>query len=310
MILNELSMQGSTNEIEEINNIISEFVLLCHKISKEKGDQNFYYTDDIFSNEITSGYKIYDWLQNPSIPQNEKAFFRKMINRKQLIDTDEFLGSEFLVHMDNGKRVSAVGCLMAYEAEEYVVSLCTAPLWRSKDITGSYITIEEELEAYVKNCSTSEDVERLVEENRKKTMRMVSSGQELWEKRESIYPHLVFCNCVKKQLEEARNSLHIKIIMKRLQILEDYFQTYEGSFDKDILGHRCRDESESVENNSNYFNMRVFEMPNGKKEFFKWHISFSGNFPGRIHFLPEPQNKVGIIGYVGKHLPTSKFPTI
>lgn len=74
---------------------------------------------------------------------------------------------------------------------------------------------------------------------------------------------------MKKQLDEARNTLYIEMIMKKLQVLEDYF-----------------------------------------KEYFSWHISFPGNFPGRIYFLPDAEQRVGIIGYLGKHLPTKNYPTI
>jgi len=41
-----------------------------------------------------------------------------------------------------------------------------------------------------------------------------------------------------------------------------------------------------------------------------WHISFSGDFPGRIHFIPDTRKLVGIIGYVGKHLSTKDHTTI
>lgn len=37
-------------------------------------------------------------------------------------------------------------------------------------------------------------------------------------KREQLYPHLIFCKEVKRQLEEARVSIQIQTIMKRIQI--------------------------------------------------------------------------------------------
>lgn len=98
--------------------------------------------------------------------------------------------------------------------------------------------------------------------------------------------------------------------MKRLQVLEDYFQNYDGKFDKEKVGFGCREESESVKNNDRLRKMRTFELPDKSEQFFSWHISFSGNFPGRIHFLPDAEKKVGVIGYVGKHLPTKKHATI
>ncbi len=129
-------------------------------------------------------------------------------------------------------------------------------------------------------------------------------------KREQLYPHLIFCKEVKRQLEEARVSIQIQTIMKRIQILEDYFATYEGVFDKNEVGFGCRTESESVKKDKELNEYRKFVTPYGKEEYFYWHISFPGNYPGRIHFLPDPEHRVGIVGYIGKHLPTSKFSTI
>ena len=61
----------------------------------------------------------------------------------------------------------------------------------------------------IENCCLEEHVARLSEKEKSRLISMVSSGKELWEKREMLYPHLQFCNSVKKQLEEARLSLHI-----------------------------------------------------------------------------------------------------
>ena len=154
------------------------------------------------------------------------------------------------------------------------------------------------------------NVGKIVESEKRKQQLIISSGSELWEKRKQLYPHLVFCESVKKQLEEARVSIQIQTIMKRIQILEDYFATYDGEFDKSKVGYGCRNESETVKNDRDLKECRKFLTPFGKEDFFYWHISFAGNYPGRIHFLPDAEHKVGIIGYIGKHLPTKKYSTI
>lgn len=311
MILNELSIASVENGPKEFNGIMSRFLSVCHKITTDKKDSDFYCTQELFLEEFAPGYTIYSWLNNPEVPRKEKDLFRRMVNKRQLLDKNEFLGSEFMTELPNGKSVSAIGCLFAYEMENYVVSLQTFSLWKQEEIRGIYISAEEaDKEAVVRNCCLPEHVDSLVSEEKQKVFRMVSSSRELWEKRESIYPHLIFCECVKKQLEEARNSLHIKTIMKRLQVLEDYFKNYDGKFEKDKVGFRCREESESVKNNGSLRKMRIFELPDKRQAFFSWHISFSGDFPGRIHFLPDAEKKAGIIGYVGKHLPTKNHTTI
>lgn len=311
MILNELSMHGNALGREQMKQVLSRFLEVCHRISLEKGDQDFYYAEELFLNELVPGYTIHNWLKDPQVPKREQDFLRKMMNRRQLIDKKQFLESELCIDLKEGGRESATGCLAAYETGEYVVSLCTELQWKKESINGIYYTIEEgEQEVEVGNCSSLNHISQLLIEEKKKTIRMVSSGLELWEKRESIYPHLIFCECVRKQLEEDRNSLHIKMIMKRLQILEDYFENYQGKFNPKDVGYGCREESETVAKNIQLRGMRIFKTPEGLKEFFTYHISFAGNFPGRIHFIPDGAHKRGIIGYIGKHLPTGKFSTI
>lgn len=304
-------MHSNALEREQIKQVISEFLKVCHKISLEKGDQDFYYAEELLLSELVPGYTIHNWLKDPQVPKREQDFLRKMINRRLLIDKKQFLGSEFCIELKEGGSESATGCLAAYETGEYVVSLCTDLQWKRESINGIYYTIEEDgQKVEVRNCSSLNHVGQLLIEEKKKTIRMVSSGLELWEKRESIYPHLIFCDCVRKQLEEDRNSLYIKMIMKRLQILEDYFENYQGKFNPKDVGYRCREESETVAKNIQLRGMRIFKTPEGQEEFFPYHISFTGNFPGRIHFIPDRVHKRGIIGYIGKHLPTGRFSTI
>ena len=248
MILNELSMQGNNMNREDINHAVSQMVKVCQKLFHEKGDRDFYYTAELMTKEFASGYTVHDWLKNPEVSQQERAFFRTIINRKQVIDAMDFPGSELIVEAGNGEKVSAVGCLAAYESESYVVSMNTSALWQAEEIAGTYVTLEkDDKQISVGNCCFEKQISLLAEKETNKVRMLVSSGKELWDKREILYPHLRFCDNVQKQLEEARISLHIRIIMKRLQILEDYFKDFDGRFDKNAVGYGCRGESETVE---------------------------------------------------------------
>lgn len=313
MILNEISMKMENVLEEDIRNKISLFLKICHLLFYEKGDRTFYYAKQLMTDSFSVCYTIHDWLKDPRVPQKEKAFFRTLINRGNLLRQEDFYGSEFFLTIEN-KQVSALGCLAAYEQDSFVVSFLTADLWKKEYLSGCYVSLWEEEyregNAEVRNCSAYEHIEKIEREERNRNRLHISSGDELWEKREALYPHLIFCEQVKEQLKEARISLYVQNIMKRLQILEDYFAVYQGIFEKEKLGFGCRYESESVQNDRKLRELRRFKTPYGEEKYFYWHISFPGNFPGRIHFLPDPAHKLGIIGYIGKHLPTEKFSTI
>lgn len=311
MIWNELSIQGGPTSQEEMYHKISQWLRVCQKLFREREDRELYYTLELMTGELGGGFTIHDWLEDSKVLRQEKAFFRTLINRGRLLKESDFLGSELIVEDACGERRRAIGCLAAYESESYVVSMDTSVLWQAEEIVGTYVSLgDDDREVAVANCCTEGQV-RLLEEKEKKRLRLlISSGKELWEKREALYPHLLFCDSVRKQLGGVSLSLHLQMIMKRIQILEDYFMGFDGRFDKNKLGYSCRRESETVENDDKLRRLRLFQTPYGKEEFFSWHISFTGNFPGRIHFMPDAKHKVGIVGYIGKHLPTGRFPTI
>ncbi len=313
MILNELSLVAGATLKEEIKNQISNFLKVCQKLTRKKEDKIFYYTEELLVKQLCEGYTIHDWLKDPTVIQAEKSFFRSLMNKGTMIKDNEFSESEIVIDI-NGEKVAAIGCLAAYEWDNYVVSLSSDVLWTDEYINGMYYNIENdeynETDVEIRNCSKEEHVDNLMMYQKQKDKLLISSGTELWNKRRELFPHLIFCESVRKQLEQIKVKVQIQTVMNRIQILENYFSTYEGEFDKEKVGYRCRYESESVQKDEHLRNMRKFRTPYGEESFFYWHISFPGNYPGRIHFLPDAKHNIGIIGYVGKHLPTPKYTTI
>lgn len=310
MILNELSIQMQNFSKEVVQRKISEFLEICHKLVQAKKDRSFFYTDELLIVPFFDNYTIHDWLKDSSVPKKEKDFFRTLLNRGNILLKSDFLESEFILDIHDNKE-SAIGCLVAYECDSFVVSFTSQKIWEGNRVSGTYVSLQEEnKDVSVKNCTTYEQIAEIEYEEKQQIKLHISSGSDLWDKRGELYPHLIFCEGVKKQLEEARISLQIKNVMQRLQILEDYFKKYKGNFEKESLGYRCRYESNSVQEDEFLKSLRKFKTPYGTEEYFFWHISFPGNYPGRIHFLPDSEHKVGIIGYVGKHLPTKQYPTV
>ncbi len=310
MIFNEISLKQQVPECK-IKEQFSVFLKICQELKHKNNDNEFYYSDELMSEKFSDEYTVHNWLKDQSVPQKDRQFFRTLVQRGHRIPLEDFLESELIVETENGQTVSSKGGLMAFEWDSYIVSFLSSEIWKNEWMEGKYLSLNSEDKVVkVRNCGMLEHVDRIAESERKKHRLIISSGSELWEKRKQLYPHLVFCESVKKQLEEARVSIQIQMIMKRIQILEDYFVTYDGEFDKNKVGFGCRNESESVKNDRDMKECRKFLTPFGKEEFFYWHISFAGNYPGRIHFIPDAEHKVGIIGYIGKHLPTKRFSTI
>ena len=247
MVFNEISLKQQVAKLP-LTEQFSGFLKVCQELKHRNKDNDFYYTDELMTEEIANEYTIHDWLKDRNVPQKDKQFFRSLIQRGHRIETGDFLDSELIVELETEGSISAKGALMAYEWDSYIVSLLSSELWEKEWMEGKYVSINDEEDEAVKvrNCGILDHVDQLITSERGRQSLIISSGAELWEKREQLYPHLIFCKEVKGQLEEARVSIQIQTIMKRIQILEDYFATYEGVFDKNEVhmpwpckGKRC-----------------------------------------------------------------------
>ena len=160
----------------------------------------------------------------------------------------------------------------------------------------------------IDNISTITQERNIVNFQREKMLEGISSGQDLWEAREKLYPNLILCDNVKDQLYQDSEKFHILAVMKRLQCLQNYFSQYHEIYNPNELGFDARTESESVKNNPKLKNDRKFRLPDGTEVYFFDHISFTGKYTGgRIYFLPDCKNQRCHIGYIGQHLPTQKY---
>lgn len=117
----------------------------------------------------------------------------------------------------------------------------------------------------------------------------------------NYFPNLIFCDAVENQIQTIGTKL-LEVSIQKLLTLDDYIQKLSVNyFDTSNLPFNASEESESTLNK--YSKERTFRCPDGVDRVFSWHIKFFG----RIHFYPIPNSKQCWIGYIGTHLPTTKF---
>lgn len=310
-IFNELSVALDKNyEKEHSRNIINAFVKLLHQINRKNEFEGLITTPDIYNFKISS-YSIQDWLEDPLVERNYKVFFRTFYSQKcSYIDNKNYSLNDFEIDISNNK-FNGIGCLVASEMNESVISLKTHELWLKEVINGLFYTFDNDEivfeERDIDNVSEEIHIDKLEDKLIKENFAMLSSGQDLWEKREILFPNLIFCRSVKDQLYKDPEKFHIKQVAKKLIRMQQYFSEYDEVYNPKELGLKARTESETVKSNSFLKSFRLFEKPDGSKEYFFDHIGFTGKYCGRIHFLPNDSNNKCYIGYIGNHLPTKKF---
>jgi len=101
-------------------------------------------------------------------------------------------------------------------------------------------------------------------------------------------------------------QLELQTVVKALFELQNCCQTRNtGSFS--VKEHPIEESVESEATLNKYSKERTFCCPDGKERLFERHVKLRlCNW--RIHFFPEKPGKV-IVGYIGRHLPTVKYPT-
>jgi hypothetical protein len=130
--------------------------------------------------------------------------------------------------------------------------------------------------------------------------------ETLWERREELFSRVVFCPSVEEQILTIGGT-YLEQIVDKIRELDNYVQQKwnEGNFSylnaKQNTALNISPESNSTMQQKDLVNMRVFSLPDGRKECFELHIK-TGNL--RFHFYPE--NFRIYVGYIGNHLPTSR----
>lgn len=313
LTLNELSINRlNLQDCSEARDIITQFVLFIKTLSEHNIIDELIFPNDLFSIRLVDGYGLNEWLTDKNVEFKSKQYFRRILDKyKRYIDKSELEG-EFAVNIDDSV-VNAIGCAFALERQNTVVSLPTHTLWRNKIISGEYTFINDDDELTIRECSvdnlhTLVPIVDVIKSYRKEMYEGISSGQDLWEKRLRLYPNLIFCDDVKDNLYEDSEKYHVMNVMTKLNRLQEYFSTYNGKYDPKELGMNARTESDTVKNDPALKNLRLFRKPDGSEDYFFDHIGFSGKYSGgRIHFLPDNNNRRCYIGYIGRHLETKRY---
>ncbi len=128
-----------------------------------------------------------------------------------------------------------------------------------------------------------------------------------WERRKILFSTIILCDSVQSDIQAIGGTYLSQIIVK-LKELDKYVKNYwkEGKFIHDDANAKAplniSGESYKTMSQAKYKNLRMFSMPDGRRECFELHIK-TGNL--RFHFLPENGNIY--VGYIGKHLDTDRF---
>jgi hypothetical protein len=313
MVFNELSAVNPANDKFQSRDLMSKLVLTLQAATKMGVSRILRTKEDINLLELAPEYSVSKWRNDPEVDLETKRFIKSLINKAPYY-TEEIaeIQSQFdLVDVSfNGQK--SEGLRFTAITSSIAISLASAPEWNRSVLS---IELEQIDDAdgiiastiEIRHASSKQHIEEITLWIREKLSSDIKDGKQLWLERSKLFDRIDFCNCVEKQLIDilAGNPklIHIANIFSTLN---QKCQSWDaGSLSLEGLDESS--ESESTMNNSNFRKKRTFRCPDGQERVFERHIKLKFcNW--RIHFLAETPGRV-IIGYVGTHLSTTKYPT-
>jgi len=254
---------------------------------------------DFHELQLANDYSLSQWRNDQTVSKDSRDYLRSIATTSPFLigfqDLMDDLGThEFKV----GTQVAnGLGAAVLTDAQWDIPELNVQHSFLS-----SVDAIEQRVET-ISHCGRAEHVAQHHQKIEAELRSAISSGAELWDRREEILPTLRFCISVKEQLTAINggNPL-LGQIVRHLRDMQTFCDGWhDGGFDANKYPSFVSLESEATINK--YGDERTFVCPDGAPRVFSWHARITPS-AWRMYFIPRPAEHSMIIGYIGKHLRT------
>jgi hypothetical protein len=321
LILNELSLQNPALNEEEAQHRMSEFIKTIKAVKAQGVKVSLRTKENFHTTILAPNYPLRRWLNDNNVDR-EKRLFIKTLATKAPFSTD--ITNSEIQDIENNTSLSefrhqgetAIGLGVAFILNTIAISLLSQECWNCSRLKLEFRCVNEDDDELI--CEFVEIIHAsrsihvrehadFIQQLQKQICQEVLDGEELWNRKEELFPNLEFCEAVKRQLENIRTGqLELKPVLNILFELQKCCENWEhGYFSLD--GYAIEESGESKPTLDKYTKERTFRCPDGIERVFERHVKLRFcNW--RIHFFAEKPGRV-IIGYIGRHLPTMKYPT-
>ena len=318
MVFNELSARTLAPDISTARQWMSELISTMRE-AKGCGLKGIRTKTDFHAMELAEDYPLRRWLNDREVNQDEQFFLLTLATNPLFGNIDDV---EIKIKVEDPdcelslQGSPAEGFKVAYYLETLAISLNSQSWWNSSCIKLELIQIDENRELIEESVEVIHATHKnhVIEhanwiKNRLQSERV--NGMELWNRRDELFPSLVFCDAGNKQLRKLRSGEErLQLVLEILYQLENYAKNWKtGYFSLEGISIEVSGESEQTI--KKYGKKRTFLCPDGEERLFDRHVKLK-ECNWRIHFFAEVskegKRKV-IIGYIGPHLPTVKYPT-
>ena len=273
---------------------------------------------DLFGVVLSPGYAVNDWLRDGD--RDLRKLFWKITTKTGLGEhiesavKDRFYVSMFFLDdgAESNREVEAPGLGLAYLLDGVAASLASDERWCRPVIDIRHLWLDGEAQeqtenGQVVNVSRPADAEATTD----RLYRIWKSA--MWHRRSSLshrtssealasFRHLVFGMDVAKQFRGLAVEDR-RVVWGKFIELDSAVREWRRGKAKLPAVPGVRSEGKATMDQ--FGHGRVYRDRHGEDATYELHVSAGSR---RVHFRIEPAGRAIEIGYVGKHLPTKKFP--
>ncbi|MEG4408527.1 hypothetical protein [Microcoleus sp. MON2_D5] len=315
MVFNELSARTLAPDISTARQWMSELIS-TRREAQRCGLKGLRTQTDFHDMVLAENYPLPRWRNDNEVNREERTFLRTLATKRFFEKIDDV---EIKIKVENPdcelslQSSPAEGFKVAHYLETLAISLNSESLWNSSRINLELIQIDDNgnlIEESVELLHARQKSHVLEHadwiKNRLQSERL--NGMELWKRRDELFPSLQFCNAGNKQLQKLRTGeKKLELVLEVLSVLDKCAKNWQAGYFS-LEGYPFEESPESEPTLNQYWRERTFLCPDGEERLFERHVKLK-EFNWRIHFFPEVKTTKVIIGYVGRHLPSDKYPT-
>lgn len=306
LAFNELSLHNLPASTALADMAMNEFIIILNELKKQNKKDVFIRTNYSLSEiSIAENYHIKQWLTKNKMLA---SIFLTAITAKPII-------RDYPYYLYNGQECQ--GFAFAHENDRLSISYNPHNEWDNDNYELERQFLEEEDLSYTKDFVKILHVSKKAHVNGHQAwiarhiklrssnlLANIANGLELWNQKEMLFSHLIFCESVKSQISSiSLKDANLATCVNKLLILNDYLTNIDkNAFDYTKIGIAMSGESQVTLDT--YSQERTFQCSDGQDRVFELHIKLAS---WRIYIFHVPNENKCWVGYIGKHLRTQKY---
>ncbi len=300
MYLNEKSWNVSQENPYIVDSAMRQFLEIYASMARDFHITEVYVPEDEELYLHSTVYPMEKWLAKADIEYRRLylTFRQKMITYQPENEVE-------LTYEKNWLK----GGTEAFLNDSFMISVLFDEKWKQKTVRASVFSLQdmEETETEIPNVFEKEQLHcsPVVEILKAANTVKIYSYEELWARKEQLFPHLCFCPSVEYDLKRLE-TFYLPQIIRKLRELDNYCRE-----NTDVIfqpGSLTKTTTESDSTMKKYKKEHTFLDEDGTEYTATWHMRFTG-IPGRIFFVPQYRSDCMLICYIGKKLPNVSYPT-